>query len=35
MGIHMLVEKAEDELYVVTMKPTKSVDDYYQRIFKL
>ena len=35
MGIHMLVEKAEDKLHVVTMKPTKTVDDYYQRIFKL
>ena len=36
MGIHMLVKKAEDELYVVTMKSTgKTVDDYYQRIFKL
>ena len=35
MGIHMLVKKAKDKLYVVTMKPTKIVDDYYQRIFKL
>ena len=35
MGIHMLVEKAEDKLHVVTMKPTETVDDYYQRIFKL
>ena len=36
MGIHMLVERAEDELHVVTMKPTgETVDDYYQRIFKL
>ena len=36
MGIHMLVEKAEGELHVVTMKPTgETVDDYYQRIFKL
>ena len=31
----MLVEKAEDKLHVVTMKPTKTVDDYYQQIFKL
>ena len=36
MGIYMLVKKAEDELHVVTMKPTgKTVDNYYQRIFKL
>ena len=36
MGIHMLVEKAEDKLNVVTMKPTgETVDNYYQRIFKL
>ena len=36
MGIHMLVERAEDKLHVVTMKPTgETVDDYYQRIFKL
>ena len=36
MGIHMLIEKAEDELHVVTMKSTgETVDDYYQRIFKL
>ena len=36
MGIHMLVEKAEDKLHVVTMKPTgETVDNYYQRIFKL
>ena len=36
MGIHMLVKKAEDELHVVTMKSTgETVDDYYQRIFKL
>ena len=36
MGIHMLVEKAKDKLHVLTMKPTgKTVDDYYQRIFKL
>ena len=36
MGIHMLVKKAEDELHVVTMKPTgETVDDYYQQIFKL
>ena len=32
----MLVEKAEDKLYVVTMKPTgETVDNYYQCIFKL
>ena len=35
MGIYMLVKKAEDELHVVTMKPIKTVDNYYQRIFKL
>ena len=35
MGIHMLVEKAEDKLHVVTMKPTKTVDKYYQQIFEL
>ena len=36
MGIHMLVKRAEDKLHVVTMKPTgETVDDYYQRIFKL
>ena len=36
IGIYMLVEKAEDRLHVVTMKPTgETVDDYYQRIFKL
>ena len=32
----MLVKRAEDKLHVVTMKPTgETVDDYYQRIFKL
>ena len=31
----MLVEKAEDELHVITMKSSELVDDYYQRIFKL
>ena len=31
----MLVEKTEDKLHVVIMKPTKTVDNYYQRIFKL
>ena len=32
----MLVKKAEDKLQVVTIKPTgETVDDYYQRIFKL
>ena len=35
MGIHMLIEKAEDKLHIVTMKPTETVDYYYQRIFKL
>ena len=36
METHMLVEKAEDKLHVVTMKPTgETVNDYYQRIFKL
>ena len=35
MRIHMLVKKAEDELHVVTMRPTETVNDYYQRIFKL
>ena len=36
MGIHMLVEKAKDKLHVVTIKPTgETVDNYYQRIFKL
>ena len=35
MGIYMLVKKAEDKLHVVTIKPTKTVDDYYQHIFKL
>ena len=36
MGINMLVKRAEDELHVVTIKPTGgTVDDYYQRIFKL
>ena len=36
MGIHMLVKKAEDQLHVVTMKPTgETVNNYYQRIFKL
>ena len=31
----MLVKKAEDKLHMVTIKPKKSVDDYYQQIFKL
>ena len=35
MGIHILVEKAEDKLHVITMKPSEPVDDYYQQIFKL
>ena len=35
MGIHMLVKKAKDKFYMMTMKPAKTVDDYYQRIFKL
>ena len=36
MGIHMLVEKAKDNLHVVTIKPTgETVNDYYQHIFKL
>ena len=34
IGIYMLVKKAEDKLHVITMKPSESVDDYYQRIFK-
>ena len=29
IDIHMLVEKAEDELHVITMKPSELVDDYY------
>ena len=36
IGIHMLIKKAEDKLYMVTMKPTgETVNNYYQRIFKL
>ena len=36
MGIHMLTERAEEELHTVTMKPSnETVDEYYQRIFKL
>ena len=36
MKIHMLVEKAKDELRVVIMKPTgETFNNYYQRIFKL
>ena len=35
MGIHMLTEQAEDKLHTVTMKSNKTVDEYYQQIFKL
>ena len=35
MGIHMLTERAKNELHTVTMKSNKTVDEYYQRIFKL
>ena len=35
MGIHMLTEQAKDELHTVTMKSNKTVDKYYQQIFKL
>ena len=36
MGIHMLTERAKEELHTVTMKPSnKTVDKYYQQIFKL
>ena len=35
MGIHMLTERAEDELRTVTMKSNETVDEYYQQIFKL
>ena len=35
MGIHMLTERAEEELHTVTMKSNETVDEYYQQIFKL
>ena len=35
MGIHMLTKQAKDKLHTVTMKSNKTVDKYYQRIFKL
>ena len=35
MGIHMLTEWAKEELHIVTIKSNKTVDEYYQWIFKL
>ena len=35
MGIHMLTKRAEDKLHTVTMKSNKTVNKYYQQIFKL
>ena len=36
MGIHMLTERAKEELHTVTIKlSNKTVDKYYQQIFKL
>ena len=35
MRIHMLTKQAKEELHTVTMKSNKTVDKYYQQIFKL